>query len=637
MNTTIISFTQQTIPHNITNIINQYPINVHTRLPPNKKAIWRLHKDNLDAICQHCHIHQIPIPAETLLHRAIRSHEENPLPTKHNLLHSHHPLQEFLAYLQASNLIITASDKTPHLCLFPYNIYISLVQRHLQDDSVYSQIPANRMSAIDRVVRKHITNLYKELNKAIPNVQNDKGRSFKILPKLNKHISVWPEYPNTPKTRPVVNDAASITTTPCKIILPYLQDIEKSLPHTCLSAIHTLHKLRNFTSTHNIRDYVIATADISNMYTNIQTHTLLQILRDTQYDLKHKDAIITFLQYITRYTTFTFNGVNYLQKRGLPMGGPVSSVLANIYMSHFETVIMRKYSSQIQPPLLLRYIDDILLLTPTTDMAKEILNTLSREANLEITCTPPSKHAIFLDLKLIIFENTLIHTTFYKFASPVHRSHLPNTRKEISTILSQMLRVWRQNNNDHTLTQQIFHIISFLHYQQCPRLIINSIFLFLQPIETHTHPREYSAKHQLCAQCLDKSTKCNIQIHKFIILHNTLIASRAPFNCLTSCKTILCQTKINELLFLSPTHTIHDTIHNYDSTLSYVMPIGNLTQHQVNTLFHKMQHILPSHTIQPDKQIIPVHIHPILYKASTTYGIPTAEKALKKICNTTKL
>jgi hypothetical protein len=597
----------------------------------------KLHKINIDIINNFCHRYQLPIPPEIHLLSLTKNLRNQHLPVKKNLLSRQHPLQKFLHYIRDNKIIITAADKTPHLCLLNENTYLMLANQHLQDKTTYAKITSNRARAIRRFMGKQIATLYAKLKKPHPLTTTARDRTFHILPKLNKHIATWPNFPTCPKTRPVVNDSSSITTKACRLILPYLQEIEKQLPHTCQSAIHVLHKIHTFTQQYNIHKYVITTADINNMYTNIQTHTLINILKHTQHNFKHRAPIINFLKYSMKYTTFIFNKSYYLQERGLPMGSPLSSVLANIYMSAFETAIMQQYNNCTNPPLLLRYIDDILLLTPSMDMATNILTSLSNNTGLEMSHSPSMNQAIFLDLKLIVYGNTILNTTYYKFASPVHRSFLSNLRKEKSTILSQILRVWRQNNNNHLLTQQLCQIISFLHFQQCPKPIIQEIHRFLHPIQTHKQPPQYNANHLLCSLCTQTCKFMNIQVLKFTVIHNTLIASRLPLHCLSACSAILCTTKINNLLFLSPLNSIHDTIHSYYPILSYITPIGNITQYQTNNLLHTIQHLLPSHTIKPCNYNMPAYIHPILHNASSTYGLPTAEKSLKKISNYTRL
>jgi hypothetical protein len=631
LNTTVISFLDTPPPPNIVDIINKTPITIHSRLPLPYKAVNRLHSKNIQIIINFCFNHQIPIPPEIHTLNSETNKHPSTLPVKKNLLTRTNPIIQLIQFIKEKNIIITQADKTPHLCLFTKQKYIQLLNNHLQDVNTYQIIPMNRVNAIKKVLSRHIHTLYRNINKTrIPN-KKTWHRSFKILPKLHKHIHTWPQFPDVPKTRPVVNDSNSITTHACRAILPFLQSIERNLPHICHSSIHVIHKLRTLSTLINTEQYYIITADVNDMYTNINTQSLIQILQTDKYQFKYKEAILTFINEVTKYTTFQCNNLNFLQKKGLPMGGPLSGTLANIYMSHYEEQVMSQYTHLSHPPYLLRYIDDILILTPSNTISTQIISDLSTATKLRITATSPNKHAVFLDLKIILHNNGIITSTYYKFASPVSRSFFHNPKKETSILISQILRVWRLNNDNDILTQQIHHIFSFLHFQRCPKPILQSLQTFLLPIQKPD--KTYSSMHLLCIQCQSSCSSHNTHILKATLINNTLIASRTVLNCLSTCSTILCKTKINKLLFLSPLQTIHDTLTNYNSLLDEVTPIGNINQFNINKLFIHIKHLLPADIIQSHDYTIPVHIFPILHNPSTAYGIKTGEKALKKLSN----
>jgi hypothetical protein len=629
--TTVISFLTTRIPDYINNIINKTPITIHTRIPLPLKSLKTLHLKNINIIKNFCFKHQIPIPSTLHTLSLEAKHNTNPLPINKSLLKLNSPLNQVIQYIKSHNIILTQSDKTPHLCLFHREQYIALINAHLHNENTYLAIPSNRVNAIDKYITKHILTLYKNLHQRNPPPSKHKQRSFKILPKLHKPIHSWPNFPNKPKTRPIVNDSSSITTRAYKTILPYLQTVEKRLPHTCLSSIQVIHKLQLLSRLIDTQKYFIITADINDMYTNIHTPTLLDILNTDEYNFQHKQTILSFLQHTMKYTTFLCNKTHYLQKQGLPMGGPLSGTLANIYVSHFEKDIMSKFSQLQDPPYLFRYIDDILILTPNLSIATQIITDLSRAANLQITSTPLSKHANFLDITIILHNTHVTTSTFYKFASPISRSFFPNQRKETKILCSQLLRVWRLNNDDAILTGQIEHVISFLNFQHCPLLIITALRSFLSPVLKPN--RTYSASHLLCPQCFTSSLSHKINISKMTTIGNTLLTSRGAFNCLSICTTILCRTKLNNILFLSPLTTLHDTISNYTHLLHEITPIGNITQFNKNKLFEPVKHLLPANTIQPHDYDIPIHIFPILRNASNIYGIKTNELALKKLTN----
>jgi len=83
-----------------------------------------------------------------------------------------------------------------------------------------------------------------------------------------------------------------------------------------------------------------ASFDISNMYSNIPTRELTTILNDlcikNNVDDKTKKEILKITQTIINQTYFQFQDNIYLQKEGLAMAAPTSSVLSEIYLQHME-------------------------------------------------------------------------------------------------------------------------------------------------------------------------------------------------------------------------------------------------------------------------------------------------------------
>jgi hypothetical protein len=84
----------------------------------------------------------------------------------------------------------------------------------------------------------------------------------------------------------------------------------------------------------------LASFDIANMYTNIPNGELINIIdemcdkQNTGHTLKME--IIRIVRLIMAQNYFKFGGKTYLQKRGLAMGAPTSSILSEIYMQYME-------------------------------------------------------------------------------------------------------------------------------------------------------------------------------------------------------------------------------------------------------------------------------------------------------------
>ena len=96
-----------------------------------------------------------------------------------------------------------------------------------------------------------------------------------------------------------------------------------------------------------IRDSTFASFDIVNLYTNVPINETLEITKRlllSKATLNHEivDEIINLTKVILELNYFTFDNKYYLQRDGLAMGSPLSSILAEIYLNHIETDVYKR-------------------------------------------------------------------------------------------------------------------------------------------------------------------------------------------------------------------------------------------------------------------------------------------------------
>ena len=112
-------------------------------------------------------------------------------------------------------------------------------------------------------------------------------------------------------------------------------------------------------------------------------------------------------------TDFKFKGDTYFQKRGLPMGSPLSPILADLVMNDLE--VERLSNLNLTVPFYYRYVDDILLALPEgeVDRVLEVFNakpyqikfTMEKEIDKTIT---------FLDVAITRNEQNKLSVNWYR-------------------------------------------------------------------------------------------------------------------------------------------------------------------------------------------------------------------------------
>ena len=125
--------------------------------------------------------------------------------------------------------------------------------------------------------------------------------------------------------------------------------------------------------------------DLSKYFDTLQHAQLLLILRRTIKDEK-------VIQLIKRYlkSGVMENGVCIKTREGSPQGGPLSPLLANIYLNEFDQEFTRRGVKVI------RYADDIVLLAKSERATERLLETSSRylEDKLKLTVNREKSRAV---------------------------------------------------------------------------------------------------------------------------------------------------------------------------------------------------------------------------------------------------
>ncbi|GAB0095859.1 uncharacterized protein DMENIID0001_112930 [Sergentomyia squamirostris] len=243
-------------------------------------------------------------------------------------------------------------------------------------------------------------------------------------------------------------------------------------------ALGVLEKNEDLQLKYNIQvppDYIMISLDVVALFPNIPRQLALDIAKEQWDIIKEHTPIgmnlfMSILKHCLEHSRFVYNGQNYMQIDGMPMGGPLSPIIADLVMNYALTKITQKLNVNIL--CLTKYVDDIFCLVPKDKVAyiQESFNAF--HPKLQFTVELEKENSIaFLDTYVTRRETKLV-SIWYK--------------KPIAS--DRMLNYF----SNHTLTQKIATAIGFIKRSPVltPSVCLPDTML---TSSTTTVPREFIA------------------------------------------------------------------------------------------------------------------------------------------------
>ena len=213
------------------------------------------------------------------------------------------------------------------------------------------------------------------------------------------------------KLRPIIDQTGSCFYNASQVLSKYLQPLSDNQ--------YNIKDTLTFASSIKEQKLDFSEEDVSydavSLFTSIPVQDTIKYICDEIYRKNsipsfHKKELI-FKNLLTKLATnciFSFNNVLYKQIEGCTMGGPLSVVLANIFLTKMEKDIISPH----KPIFYKRYVDDIYV-----RRKKDINDTLFEKINKfhsNIKFTIEKEPKKFLDTEIIKDNNNEIQTKVYR-------------------------------------------------------------------------------------------------------------------------------------------------------------------------------------------------------------------------------
>ena len=274
-------------------------------------------------------------------------------------------------FLKENDLSVVATDKSNRLCVTSNKNMIDRTESILKDEMTYKLINKSKHKALEKQANQLVNNILK--NKlSNSNVQRmlvsgTQPARFYTLIKDHKTKNENDEFP----LRPI----ASVVNTPTNKIDwlcgRILNQLTKFVPAHLSSSLELMNCLDNLKCEKVDSNYTFISLDVVNLYPSVPIDTAIQVVSDfakTHWSLIDNFGIspeqfTSMIKFVSYNYEIEFNGKNYLQIKGCPMGSHYAPPLSIIFMNSIEEKAITKIKSRLGLDNIIykRYIDDGIL------------------------------------------------------------------------------------------------------------------------------------------------------------------------------------------------------------------------------------------------------------------------------------
>ena len=144
--------------------------------------------------------------------------------------------------------------------------------------------------------------------------------------------------------RPIINIIGSPASFLAKLIAPLVRNTLASI----MDSSHFFEFIKDKTL---VNFDLLMSFYVVSLFTKVPIQDSLEIFK-----WKTNDEIATLVKLCLRSTFFLFQDIIYEQVDGVAMGLPLSPIIGNLYMEHFEEIVLTSFP--LKPRWWKRYVDD---------------------------------------------------------------------------------------------------------------------------------------------------------------------------------------------------------------------------------------------------------------------------------------
>ena len=386
--------------------------------------------------------------------------------------------RQTLRNLQNRNLVFLPCDKGSEFCTIEKDKYTEAGFLHLADASTYKKV--NHISP--NTIEKRINGTWKFIAKknSVPAYITKSYVSNNITLPHFYHLIKTHKQANQLKIRPIVSSCNGPTRKIAWLLNKLLTPLLSTVPANLRNSIELIHTIENSFDP----DFPYPCSfDVISMYPSIPIEdAIFQVQNKLRQQNIHsiggipRSDVCNLLHVVLSNTYFTFEKRIFQQIKGLPMGSPLSGLMAIIFMDNIERQALQQVPSI---PFFKRYVDDCFMLTQNEQTAREfhaILNSQNENVKFEIELPSNDNCLSLLDFT-ISTNNSRPSFEFYKKSARkntfVHfRSNIANGTK-MAIIRNERNRITERCTNPNSKNEHLQNFDNILRLNGYPESFIH--------------------------------------------------------------------------------------------------------------------------------------------------------------------
>jgi hypothetical protein len=324
----------------------------------------------------------------------------------------------------------------------------------------------------------------KALSDCLQEMKDDKTIDWKLHKQLYPTTNSPPKFYGLPKIhktnmplRPIVSSVGSLSYNSAKYLSTVLSPMVGKTEHFVKNSKHFATLIKNKQVE---EDEVLISYDVSALFTSVPVDRALDIIHNkllgdpelTTRTTMSPQQVTRLLGLCLNCTYFVLEGNFYQQIHGAAMGSPVSPIVCNLYMEHFEEQALR--TAPHPPGWWFRYVDDTHTKQKVEHVEEFTEHINSIDPDIKFTMEKEENGSLaFLDINTIRKPDGSLKITIYR--KPTHtdqyldfNSHHPNEHKlsVVRTLFGRAKSIISEEQDLNLEMQHVSQALTKCHYPE---------------------------------------------------------------------------------------------------------------------------------------------------------------------------